>query len=244
MDISDAAEGDGPPVLKGKYPRYAPDFADLGQCIEQFVLPGFAPSKPFVTKKTRIRAQGSCFSQNLAARLQALKYQVSTLEIAEGHNTPAANVWGLKKLAAADGADFAALKLDELTILTLGIAEGSVSENGAALREILDIFRAANPEMRVVLSVSPVPLNRSYLPSAVVADCVSKSTLRVVVAEYMETAPDWVTYWPSFEMVRWLGAHLPPVYGQDDGMHRHVNMELVDTVVRLFLKYYAVPSPA
>jgi hypothetical protein len=36
-----------------------------------------------------------------------------------------------------------------------------------------------------------------------------------------------------------MGSHLPPVFGTDDGVGRHVSKEMVDTIVRLFLKHYA-----
>lgn len=116
----------------------------------------------------------------------------------------------------------------------------SASENAEQLSAILDILHELNPELHVVLTLSPVPLNRAFgEPSALVADCLSKSTLRVAIAEVMGSARSNVSYWPSFEIVRWLGSHLPPVFGVDDGLSRHVSQDLVDLIVRLFMKYYA-----
>lgn len=123
----------------------------------------------------------------------------------------------------------------------------SVSENAEQLLNILDILHDLNSKLHVVLTLSPVPLNRAFgQASAVVADCLSKSTLRVAISEVMSTARPNVSYWPSFEIVRWLGSHLPPVFGGDDGLSRHVSKDLVDVIIKLFMKYYAgteVESP-
>lgn len=70
------------------------------------------------------------------------------------------------------------------------------------------------------------------------ADCLSKSTLRVAIAEHMKEATSGVFYWPSFEMVRWIGAHTGPAYGQDDNLTRHVNKSLVALIVDKFLGCY------
>jgi hypothetical protein len=116
----------------------------------------------------------------------------------------------------------------------------SAAENAQHLKAILEVLHHLNPDLHVVLTLSPVPLNRAFgYPSAVVGDCISKSTLRVAIAAVLETAGPKVSYWPSFEIVRWMGSHLPPVFGIDDGVGRHVSKEMVDTIVRLFLKHYA-----
>ena len=118
----------------------------------------------------------------------------------------------------------------------------SVEENAQALKFIVETLREINPDINVVLTLSPVPLNRSPgFASAVATDCISKATLRVAVHEYLSEAPDGVYYWPSFEIVRWLGAHLPPVFGEDDGMSRHVNSSMVNMIVKLFLKHFVAP---
>ena len=118
------------------------------------------------------------------------------------------------------------------------------AENEAALVYIVDALRQLNPSIKIVLTVSPVPLNRSPgFESSVAADCISKSTLRVAVHNYLAKQPDNVFYWPSFEIVRWLGAHLPPVFGEDDGLLRHVNQSMVNVITTLFLKHFVAPRP-
>ena len=116
----------------------------------------------------------------------------------------------------------------------------SVEENVTHLQSIIHSLKKLNPDIHIILTLSPVPLNRAFgEDSAVVADCVSKSILRVAIQETMASVSENVTYWPSFEIVRWLGGHLQPVFGIDDGFARHVSKDMVNTVVDLFLKHYA-----
>ncbi len=128
----------------------------------------------------------------------------------------------------------------------------SVAENVAAIGEILGVIsRLSGGRARVVLTVSPVPLaGTNEFESAIVADCLSKSTLRLACHEALtaQAAPAAV-YWPSFEIVRWLGGHFgasaPPAFGDDDGNTRHVSNWLVKLIVRLFLEHYsAAETPA
>ncbi len=128
----------------------------------------------------------------------------------------------------------------------------SVAENVAAIGEILGVVdRLSGGRARVVLTVSPVPLaGTNEFESAVVADCLSKSTLRLACHEALGAqAGKAAVYWPSFEIVRWLGGYLaapnPPAFGADDGNTRHVSKWLVKLIVRLFLEHYsAAETPA
>ena len=123
----------------------------------------------------------------------------------------------------------------------------TVSENIRNLEMVLaSLRRMAKRPPTIVLTVSPVPLSgTSELHSAVVADCVSKSTLRVACHEVMtlQDAPDLI-YWPSFEIVRWLGAHFGPdqphIYGADDANTRHVSNWVVSLIIDLFLERFRV----
>lgn len=118
----------------------------------------------------------------------------------------------------------------------------TVAENVANLETILDSARrVAGHDLQVVLTVSPVPLaGTTEHYSAVLADCLSKSTLRLACEEVLTKRPDAI-YWPSFEIVRWLGAHysagLPPVFGGDDNNTRHVSAWLVELIVDLFISH-------
>jgi len=118
----------------------------------------------------------------------------------------------------------------------------TVAENVVNLNHIIERLRALNPGVKIVLTVSPVALGGTYeRRSAVLADCVSKSTLRVTVEEVLALGLPDVYYWPSFEMARWLGAHVPTKYGApfgaDDGRTRHVSFWLQDLIIGLFVDY-------
>lgn len=122
----------------------------------------------------------------------------------------------------------------------------SVEENVENLRRIMaSITRLAQRTPKFVLTVSPVALGgTTERESAVVGDCVSKSILRVAADQICATEKDLkVVYWPSFEMVRWLGPHYgseqPPAFGAEDANTRHVSDWLVRLIVELFLEHHA-----
>lgn len=116
----------------------------------------------------------------------------------------------------------------------------TVQENVHAILKIIDIIRTFNPRSWFVLTVSPVPLKATFeMQSAVIADCVSKSTLRVAAHEVLEKRLDRIVYWPSFEMVRWLASgHIGPVFGVDDGSSFHVSQRLVDVIIETFIETF------
>lgn len=64
-----------------------------------------------------------------------------------------------------------------------------------------EVFRAANPDVRFLLTVSPVPLTATAGPQHVLpATIQSKSVLRAVAAELYEDFDD-IDYFPSYEIV-------------------------------------------
>jgi hypothetical protein len=122
----------------------------------------------------------------------------------------------------------------------------TIAENVENIRCIMDsVARLARRPPKFVLTVSPVPLGgTTERHSAVIADCISKSTLRLaadlVCAEETEHE---LYYWPSFEIVRWLSPHfgpdLPPAFGLDDGNTRHVSDWLVRSIIKLFVEFHS-----
>jgi hypothetical protein len=116
----------------------------------------------------------------------------------------------------------------------------TVGEVRSIIGEMLGLARRINPDARTYLSISPVPLAGTIeMPHAMVADCVSKSTLRAALHEVLAAGrPANVHYWPSFEIVRWLGGHTSlPVYGEDDGSSRHVSNWVVQLIVERFARH-------
>lgn len=72
----------------------------------------------------------------------------------------------------------------------------------AGLEEILDLLRTyGHPEVRVLMTVSPVPLTSTFRAQDVMlANTYSKAVLRAA-AEAVCLRHDWVDYYPSFESV-------------------------------------------
>lgn len=115
----------------------------------------------------------------------------------------------------------------------------SVQTNADNLLAIIGLIREFNAHATIMLTVSPVPLKATFeRKSAIIADCVSKSTLRVACHEVMERRLRDVIYWPSFEIVSWIGRHTGPVFGLDDNSPLHPNEDLIRLVVAKFLSVY------
>ncbi|MFZ1569518.1 MAG: GSCFA domain-containing protein [Thiolinea sp.] len=69
------------------------------------------------------------------------------------------------------------------------------------LTEVLDTLKSINPQMRFLLTVSPVPLTATASGEHVVtATTHSKSVLRAVAGELTATRPD-TDYFPSYEII-------------------------------------------
>ena len=103
------------------------------------------------------------------------------------------------------------------------------------LEEFLERLRAVNPTVKVLLTVSPVPLIATYEPQNVlVATTYSKSVLRVA-ADVVHRKYDWVDYFPSFEII--TGHYNRSAYYEDD--YRGVNALGVAHVMRCFMAHYA-----
>lgn len=112
----------------------------------------------------------------------------------------------------------------------------SVTENVTHISHILETIRTHRPRATVFVTLSPVPLNATFeYPSAVIADCVSKSVLRVAVDEVMRQQPENVHYWPAFEAVRWIGGYSGDAYGKEDGSTRHVSTHIVQAITSEFI---------
>jgi hypothetical protein len=109
-----------------------------------------------------------------------------------------------------------------------------VDDTCADLLAFSDRLRAINPQARIVLTVSPVPLVATANDSHVmVATSWSKSVLRVAAGNVAMQRPQ-VAYFPSYEII--TGAYARGAYFASD--LRSVNEAGVEHVMRLFLKHY------
>ncbi len=110
----------------------------------------------------------------------------------------------------------------------------TASEVVADLDAFLTLLRQRNPNVRVLLTVSPVPLVATMTDSSVLTSTTySKSVLRVAAGEIAERWND-VVYFPSYEVI--TGPHARGRYYEDD--LREVREEGVSHVMRLFLRHY------
>ncbi|HLG83118.1 MAG TPA: GSCFA domain-containing protein [Bradyrhizobium sp.] len=117
----------------------------------------------------------------------------------------------------------------------------SVQENVDNVRYVLDFIRKISPDIRFIVTVSPVPLVASFeYESAVQADCLSKSTMRLVAHEVVNNSgiPN-ILYWPSFEVFRWAGSHASNYYAADDGAAWHVSEEKVAGTINAFIEMFS-----
>ncbi len=102
------------------------------------------------------------------------------------------------------------------------------TENLDNMLRIYDAIKIINPTAQIVVSVSPVPMHRSFAKEDVfLANFLSKTTLRSVAAALVCRHPD-VIYFPSFEIVWGLGAS---AYKED---LLHVRPELVELIIKMF----------
>ncbi len=106
----------------------------------------------------------------------------------------------------------------------------SVEENVFHLQRMLDLWRAHNPRLKLILSVSPVPLEATFRGNdthVVAANCHSKSTLRIAAEEFCRRNQD-IYYFPSYETVMYC------TESPWDPDQRHVSKQAVSNVMRLF----------
>lgn len=115
-------------------------------------------------------------------------------------------------------------------LLNLGVDE-VVADLSAVITEV----REVNPSMRVILTVSPVPLAATAEPRHVLmATTYSKSVLRVA-AERLTRLAD-VYYFPAYEIVTAAG----PEYFAED--RRSIREQGVRQVMALFSRHLVAPT--
>nr|WP_321454989.1 GSCFA domain-containing protein [uncultured Cohaesibacter sp.] len=107
-------------------------------------------------------------------------------------------------------------------------------ENRQRVEELVNIIKThSNRDVRVVLTVSPVPLQRTFSKTdIIVANSYSKSVLRSAAQE-VSSKYDWVDYYPSFEMVMYSPRAESWRHDQ-----RHVRYEQVQKILQKFHSIY------
>jgi hypothetical protein len=114
------------------------------------------------------------------------------------------------------------------------------AETLAQMEAFLATLRSVNPRVRVMLTVSPVPLVATYEDRHVlVSTMASKAILRAVADELVRRDPS-IGYFPSFEIV--TGPQTGARFYADD--LREVTPEGVAFVMALFRRHCLVGTPA
>jgi len=104
----------------------------------------------------------------------------------------------------------------------------------ADLDEFLRRLKIINQSVKVIFTVSPVPLIATFETRHVLLSTTySKSVLRIAADESCKRF-DWVDYFPSYEII--TGNFNNSVYYDSD--YRNVNEIGVDHVMRCFLHHY------
>lgn len=122
------------------------------------------------------------------------------------------------------------------------------AENLHALLSIVNILGEFNQKLRIVCTVSPVPMRATFFGNDIlIANTYSKSTLHSAVTEAIDVSMKHggppIDYFPSYELATlnprvnvWRPCH--PT-GEPDG--RHVRGEFVrDVIVRSFIEHYLI----
>jgi len=108
--------------------------------------------------------------------------------------------------------------------------------NLEAIHALLEQF--GHHDVRIIVTVSPVPLMATFSPEdVVVANTYSKSLLRAVAQEWAAKYGN-VHYFPSYEIVQNSD---PRLTWEED--RRHVKGQVVQHIMRLFLRNYLSGSP-
>lgn len=115
-----------------------------------------------------------------------------------------------------------------------GFYNATVDEIVGDMRRFLKLLRTVNPGVRVILTVSPVPLIATYAPRHVLVSTIaSKSVLRAA-AEMICAAHENVAYFPSYEIITGPQAR-GRYFGED---LRTIEPEGVAQVMAVFSRHF------
>jgi hypothetical protein len=207
----------------------------------------------------RIVTIGSCFAQNISNWLVARGFACKNVRVEEGVNSIRGNLIALMQ-GEGPGTDVRReIRQANFVVLTLGVSlipiyretgdycsaknlkeligTGTVSmkmlsvaETVADLTALIGLIRSDSPGIRIVLTLSPVPLSAAVGASVFAQDCISKSVLRAAINEVLG-----ITYWPTYELYKHVVPHIPPeigfsTFGTDDANSRHPSRWLMEKV--------------
>lgn len=105
------------------------------------------------------------------------------------------------------------------------------------LEKIHSLLSEINPEAKIIISTSPVPLHSTFREDipAIEANALSKATLRLA-AEYFSIRHSNVFYFGAYDLFKEY-RFLSSPFAED---HRHPTQEMVDLVMQTFLKQFSL----
>lgn len=258
------------PDLRSVFPKTLQKFADLDRAIDELVIDPRSPR--FFGRNSRFLTQGSCFAEHIHNCLISRGYESHWDKWVEDINSPLALAIAFNE--KKDRPDFVQLvRSSHVAIITVGVApcwfrksdNSFVLNNELNLREFdgyyqrtltveeskrylavsLSTLSGLNPNIKLVLTLSPVPLARTFeFSSAMVADAVSKSVLRAAIHELIGMYPDRFFYFPSFEVVTWIGRYRGDAFAAAGTDTRHVSEAYLDAILNAFIRNYQFPDEA
>jgi len=117
-------------------------------------------------------------------------------------------------------------------------------DNLKNLERIHEIMAAANPNCKILITVSPVNLWATFRRDidVISASCNSKATLRAVADEFTVRHEN-VFYFPAFEMATIYQPLSGRTYFSEGRQNFHVNKATVKFIMRHFFNFYAKNLP-
>ncbi len=186
------------------------------------------PNAPPVPRE-RARARRLYLESDYFARIAEADVLLVTLGLVEAWRDEVLGLW----LNAAPPFHAVRREPERYVLHVTGVAE-----NLAALERMRALLHSANPNARLIVTVSPVPMSVTFSGADVfVANSLSKSVLRAA-AHAFSVAHEDVDYFPSFEMV--TGCSRPFAYGPDCV---HVRHRVVEHVIGMFVDLYLPDLP-
>lgn len=110
--------------------------------------------------------------------------------------------------------------------------QSTYEDNYRNIARSIDIIRAQKPNAKIVISVSPIALARTFSDGDIaLASMEGKSILRAAAGQIARDYPG-VLYFPSYDLISYDRAHA----FEPDG--RHVEMDYVKRVINAFVDAY------
>lgn len=110
----------------------------------------------------------------------------------------------------------------------------TIDEVRADLKQTIDLLLSINKNLRVILTVSPVPLVATFEDRHVLVSTVHSKSILLTAAHEISQAYEAVDYFPSYELI--ASNYNEGRYFEED--RRSIKQEGVDHVMRIFRRHY------